>query len=106
MLKTFSHLEIFTFLSWPFGYVEKRLDKKIKVNSKLYDDTMHILSSISRSNGNQAIKFGQLVEHNIGNIFLQKSCRKWGRETSCFLKKLYRYKLNTSGQHLSFNIFW
>ena len=31
--------EIFTFLSWLFDYVEKRLDKKVKVNSKIYDVT-------------------------------------------------------------------
>ena len=24
---------------WPFGYVEKRLDKKVKVNSKIYNVT-------------------------------------------------------------------
>ena len=28
------------------------------------------------------MKFGQLIEYNKRNIFLQKSCRKWGRETS------------------------
>ena len=32
-------LEIFTLLSQLFAYVEKRLDKKAKVNSKLYDIT-------------------------------------------------------------------
>ena len=32
-------LEIFTLLSQLFAYVEKRLDKKVKVNSKLYDIT-------------------------------------------------------------------
>ena len=37
MLKTFFFLEIFTFLSWLFGYVEKRLYKKAKVNFKIYD---------------------------------------------------------------------
>ena len=29
-------LEIFTFLSWPFGYVKIQLDKHVKVNSKIY----------------------------------------------------------------------
>ena len=28
------------------------------------------------------MKFGQLIEYNKKNIFLQKLCRKWGRETS------------------------
>ena len=31
---------------------------------------------------NQTLKFGQVIVYNNGNIFLQKSCRKWGRETS------------------------
>ena len=39
ILKALFVLEIFTFLSWLFGYVEKRLDKKFKVNSKIYDVT-------------------------------------------------------------------
>ena len=39
MLKTLFDLEIFTFLSWLFGYVEKQLDKKVKINSKFYDIT-------------------------------------------------------------------
>ena len=38
--------------------------------------TMHILSNISRSKGNQAMEFGQLREYNMRNIFLEKPCRK------------------------------
>ena len=37
MLKALFVLKIFTYLSWLFGYVEKRLDKKAKVNLKIYD---------------------------------------------------------------------
>ena len=44
--------------------------------------TMHILLNISRSKCNQTMKFGQLIECYKRNIFLQKSCRKWGKETS------------------------
>ena len=44
-----------------------------------------ILPNISRSNDNQAMKFGQLIEYNEINIFLQKLYRKWGRETSSSL---------------------
>ena len=36
----------------------------------------HILPNISRSKGNQTMKFGQLIEYNVRNIFLYKSCRK------------------------------
>ena len=43
---------------------------------------IHILPNISRSKGNQAMKLGQLTECTKRNIFHQKLCRKWGRETS------------------------
>ena len=37
MLKALFVLKIFTFLAWLFGHVGKRLDKKAKVNFKIYD---------------------------------------------------------------------
>ena len=37
---------------------------------------IHILSNISQSKGNQTMKFGQLIEYNGRNIFVQKLCRK------------------------------
>ena len=37
MLKPLFIFEIFTSLSFRFGYVEKHLDKKTKVNFKIYD---------------------------------------------------------------------
>ena len=36
---------------------------------------MHILSNISRSKDNKAIKFGQLIAYIMKNIFLEKSYR-------------------------------
>ena len=42
---------------------------------------IHILSNISRSKGNQTMKFGQLIECNMRNIFLEKSYTKFGGET-------------------------
>ena len=42
---------------------------------------MHILSDISRCKGNQTMKFGQLMEYNMRNIFLEKSYTKRGEET-------------------------
>ena len=44
--------------------------------------TMHILANISRDKGNQAMKFGQLIEYNKITTFLQKSCKKCGSEAS------------------------
>ena len=43
---------------------------------------MHILSNISRSKSNQTMNFGQLIEYNMRNIFLEKSYTKCGGETS------------------------
>ena len=37
---------------------------------------IQILPNISRSKGNQAMKFGQLKECNMRNIFLERSCTK------------------------------
>ena len=43
---------------------------------------MHIFNNISRSKGNQAMKFDQLIEYNKRNIFPKKSCATCGRETT------------------------
>ena len=43
---------------------------------------VNILPNISQSKDNQTIKFGQSIEYNKRNIFFQKLCEKWGRETS------------------------
>ena len=43
---------------------------------------IHILPNISRSKGNQTMKFGQLIECNMRNVFLEKSYTKCGGETS------------------------
>ena len=37
---------------------------------------IHILFNISQGKGNQAMKFGQLIEYKKRNIFLQKLCAK------------------------------
>ena len=41
-----------------------------------------ILLNFSRSQGNQKMKFGQLMKYNTRNIFLEKSYSKCGAETS------------------------
>ena len=63
------------------------LIKKIRLISNFIDVAVWlteivilILPNISRSKDNQTIKFGQLIECNIRNIFLEKSHRKCGRE--------------------------
>ena len=37
---------------------------------------IHILPNISQSKDNKTMKFGQLIEYNKRNIFLQKLCGK------------------------------
>ena len=44
--------------------------------------TIHILPSISRIKGNQAMKYGQLREYNKINIYLEKSYTKCTGEDS------------------------
>ena len=40
-----------------------------------------MLPNISRNKGNQTMKFGQLLEYNMRNIFVEKSYTKCGGET-------------------------
>ena len=40
-----------------------------------------MLPNISKSKGNQTMKFGQLIEYNMRNIFLEKAYTKCGGET-------------------------
>ena len=40
---------------------------------------IHILPNTSQSKGKQTMKFGQLIDYNKRNIFLQKLCGKWDR---------------------------
>ena len=88
-LKALFVLKIFKFLSSFFGHAEKQLDQKYKVYFKIYDVTTwetnnyitHIAQlPISRSKNNQTMKFGQLKEYKLRNIFLQKSYTKCGGE--------------------------
>ena len=54
--------------------------------------TIHILSNIK---GNQTLKFDQLIEYKMTNIFLGKSCSKYGDET-IFRPSSKRSKLSIS----------
>ena len=42
---------------------------------------IHILPNILRTKDKKAITFAQLIEHNLGNIFLEESYTKCGAET-------------------------
>ena len=60
-----------------------------------------IFPNISISKGNQTIKFGQLIEYNIGNIFLEKSSARCGGETSS-MTLLYK----TNMRHIYASTVW
>ena len=84
ILKAIFVLKIFKFLSGLFGYVEKarrrrKLISKFMTSQPGYQAiTVHILPNILRSRGNQTIKFVQLIEYNMRNIFPEKSYTKYG----------------------------
>ena len=43
--------------------------------------TIHILPNVPRSKSNQTMKYGQLIQYSMRNIFLEKSYTKHGVET-------------------------
>ena len=57
---------------------------------------MHMLPNISRSKGNQTMKFGQLVKYIMRNIFLKISYTKCGGETIPGLFSKKKSKLTIS----------
>ena len=64
--------------------------------------TIHILPNISRSKGNVAMKFGQLIKYGMKNIFLQNQLVL---DHFLFFKKALD-KVKTSRQQLNFNKFY
>ena len=93
-------------LSLEFSAMPKNgLIKKIRLTSKFMTSqpgyqtvAIHILSNISRSKSNQAMKFGQLIRYKMRNIFLENSYPNCGGDTipRPFSKKL---KLSISLDH-------
>ena len=85
ILKAFFILKTFNFRSCRKNGLIRKISLMLKfMTSQPGQQTaaIHILSNISRSKGNQAIKFGQVTEDDTKIICLQKSCRKWVKETS------------------------
>ena len=104
----FSPQQLFSFSRYVSFYLDflvmyrNGLIKKIRLTSNFLTSqpgyqtiVIHILPNMSRSKKNQTLKFGQLIECNMKNIFLEKSYAKCGEETSPrpFSEKL---KLSTS----------
>ena len=87
VLKALFVLKIFKFLFWLFGHVEKTAWLKRYVNIEIHDLTAWLIKNynthftqISRIKGNQAMKFGQLIEYN---FFQYVFC-------NCLLTRLWR----------------
>ena len=83
ILKALFVLKIFKVFVKTFWSCRKNKVRKIRLTSKfmtlqpgLQTIALHILPNISQSKVNQTMKFGQLIEHNKKNIFLQKLCGK------------------------------
>ena len=80
-LKAVFVLKIFKFLCWLFGHVEKQLYLRHKIILKFLKFltsqpgkqtiAILILPNILERKGHQIMKFGQLIEYNISNIFLE-----------------------------------
>ena len=88
-LKTLFVLKIFKFLSWIFLSCRKTARLEDFSNFKFYDvrtwltnNAIHILANNWRSKDNQTMNFGQLIEHNMRKIFIEKSYTKCGGETN------------------------
>ena len=86
---SFRSQDIYLFVTTFWSCRKNGLIRKVRPTSKfmrlqpaLQTIAIHIWPSISQSKDNQTMKFGQLIEYNKRNIFLQKLCRKWGKETS------------------------
>ena len=60
------------------------------------------MPNISRSKGNQTMQFGQSVECNTKNFFLEKSCTKCGRGREVGPRPNYKKALG----HISGSTFW
>ena len=89
ILKALFVLKIFNCLSWLWSCRKSGLIRNISLISKFVTSqpgkqtiAIHIFPNISRSKSNQTMKLGQLIDYNKRKIFLQKLCRKWGRESS------------------------
>ena len=88
---SFHSVDISVFVTSFWSCRENGLIRRIRLTSKfmasqpgpsLETIVIHILLNIPKSKDNQTMKFGQLIEYNKRNIFLQKVCRKWGKKTS------------------------
>ena len=86
-----------------FGHVVKGSIRKMRLISNFLTsqpgkrtNVVHILLNISRRKDNETLKFGQLIECNMRNVFLEKSYAKCGRKT---ISRLFSKKIKI--EHIS-----
>ena len=86
---SFCSQDIYVFVTTFWSYRRNGLIRKIRLTSKLMTSqtrlqtiSIHVMHKTSQNKGNQTMKFGQLIEYNKIEIFLQKLCRKWGKESN------------------------
>ena len=87
--KLFSFSRYLIFCLDFFFVCQNGFNKKIKLISNFMTSqpgqktiVIHILPNISRSKGNQTMKFDPFIEYNMTNMFLEKSYAKYDEETS------------------------
>ena len=69
---------------------------KVFIFFKIY----RVATNISSNKDNPAMKFYLLIEYNMRNIFLKKSCSEWGGDTSSrpvFVFKNTSHEVKASG---------
>ena len=54
--------------------------------------------NISKSKGNQTMKLGRLIEHNMTNIFLEKSYKCGGEASSILFYKKIKFSVSLDRQ--------
>ena len=84
----FCSQDVYVFFTTFWSCRKSSLIRKIRLISKFMTSPpglqiipIHIWPNISQRKGNQAMKFGQLAEHNKWKRFLRKLCEKWGSVT-------------------------
>ena len=91
MWKALFVLKIFTFFSWIFGYSGKQLDKKAKINFKIYDVTDWGTNKYNTQSGSETLSFNKIWrEEYFSTKVIQKMRQEdWFCTSLCSLIKLY-----------------
>ena len=68
---------------WKNDLIKKKSLLSKSVTSQPGEQTMaiHILTDVSRTKDNQAMKLDQLIKYNMRNTFPEKLCTKYGGKT-------------------------